>query len=85
MPRRLPPHVERNRVKNKNYYSFRIGKGPRIRLPDDPTSEEFRTAYAAAMVGEPRLHSITGDVEKGIHDTTGGDEDRSRTAIRFWP
>lgn len=54
MPRKLPPHVERNRVKNKNYYSFRIGKGPRIRLPDDPSSEEFRSAYAAAMVGEPR-------------------------------
>lgn len=60
MPRRLPPHVERNRVKNKNYYSFRIGKGPRIRLPDDPTSEEFRAAYAAAMTGEPRP-TIRGD------------------------
>ena len=54
MPRKLPPHVERNRVKGKNYYSFRKGKGPRIRLPDDPTSEEFRVAYASAMAGEPR-------------------------------
>ena len=52
MPRRLPPHVERIRVRGKNYYSFRIGKGPRISLPDDPTSEEFRAAYAAAMTGE---------------------------------
>jgi enterobacteria phage integrase len=52
MPRKLPPHVERNRVKNKNYYSFRIGKGRRTRLPDDLLSEEFRVAYAAAMAGD---------------------------------
>jgi hypothetical protein len=36
-------------VKNKVYLSFRLGKGPRIRLPDDPSSQEFREAYAAAM------------------------------------
>ena len=52
MPRKLPPHVEKNPVKNKVYLSFRIGKGPRIRLPDDPTSPEFRAAYAAAMTGQ---------------------------------
>ena len=52
MPRKLPLHVERNRVKGKNYYSFRKGKGQRIRLPDDPSSEEFREAYLAAMLGE---------------------------------
>jgi integrase len=49
MPRKLPPHVERNSVKGHAYLSFRIGKGPRIRLPDDPTSEPFRDAYAKAM------------------------------------
>lgn len=52
MPRKLPPNVERNHVKGHAYLSFRIGKGPRIRLPDDPTSQEFREAYAAAMTGE---------------------------------
>jgi enterobacteria phage integrase len=52
MPRKLPPHVDKNPVKNKVYLSFRIGKGPRIRLPDDPMSPEFRVAYAAAMAGE---------------------------------
>jgi integrase len=52
MPRKLPPNVERNHVKGRTYLSFRIGKGPRIRLPDDPTSQEFRDAYAAAMAGE---------------------------------
>jgi enterobacteria phage integrase len=52
MPRKLPPCVERNRVKGHTYYSFRVGKGPRIRLPGDPTSQEFRDAYVAAMAGE---------------------------------
>jgi hypothetical protein len=49
--RRLPLHVEANIVKGKVYLSFRVRSqnGPRIRLPDDPTSEAFRLAYAAAM------------------------------------
>jgi hypothetical protein len=51
MPRKLPPHVERNCVKGHIYLYFRLGKGPRIRLPSDPTSTEFREAYAAAMAG----------------------------------
>lgn len=49
MPRKLPPHVERNHVKGRTYLSFRIGKGRRIRLPDDPRSYEFRCAYAEAV------------------------------------
>jgi enterobacteria phage integrase len=52
MPRKLPPNVDRNHVKGHTYLSFRIGKGPRLRLPDDPTSPEFREAYAAAMAGD---------------------------------
>jgi len=32
--------------------SFRRGKGVRIRLPDDPTSEEFQIAYRAALTGQ---------------------------------
>lgn len=53
MPRRLPPYVERNYVKGHTYLSFRRGKGPRIRLPNDPTSPEFMTAYQAALTGQP--------------------------------
>jgi integrase len=49
MPRKLLPYVERNHVKGRTYLSFRIAKGPRIRLPSDPTSQEFREAYAAAI------------------------------------
>jgi enterobacteria phage integrase len=52
MPRKLPPHVERNHVKGKTYLSFRIGQGPRIRLPDDPTSAEFHDAYRDALLGQ---------------------------------
>jgi integrase len=53
MRNRLPPYVELNRVGSRKYYYFRIGKGARIRLPDDIHSEEFRAAYAAAMAGKP--------------------------------
>ena len=52
MPRKLPPHVERNHVKGYTYLSFRRGKGPRVRLPNDPTSEEFMVAYQAALLGQ---------------------------------
>lgn len=48
MPRKLPPNVERNHCKGKTYLYFRIGKGKRVRLPDDPTSPEFRDAYSVA-------------------------------------
>jgi integrase len=53
MPRKLPPHVEKNIVKGNVYLSFRCGKGPRTRLPADPTSDEFKTAYLAALTGQP--------------------------------
>jgi enterobacteria phage integrase len=56
MPRKLPQHVERIPAKGRSrpYLYFRIKSkgGPYIRLPDDPTSEEFRQAYAAAL-GSP--------------------------------
>ena len=52
MRRKLPPNVDKNVVKGHVYLSFRVGKGPRIRLPSDPASDEFKTAYAAAMAGQ---------------------------------
>ena len=52
MPKKLPPHVDKNLVKGHTYLSFRIGQGPRIRLPDNPNSQEFRAAYAEALTGE---------------------------------
>jgi enterobacteria phage integrase len=68
MPRKLPPNVERNQVKGHTYLSFRIGKGQRIRLPNDPTSQEFRNAYAAAMADE----ASTGPTIKKDADGTIG-------------
>jgi enterobacteria phage integrase len=52
MRRKLPPNVERNVVKGHTYLSYRVGKGPRTKLPSDPTSDEFKIAYAAAIAGE---------------------------------
>jgi acetolactate synthase-1/2/3 large subunit len=52
MPRRLPPYVERNHVKGHTYLSFRRDKGPRVRLPNDPTSLEFMAAYQTALLGQ---------------------------------
>lgn len=49
---RLPRyvHVEKRRHGGRVYY-FRAGKGPRIRLPDDPHSAEFTTAVKDAHNG----------------------------------
>lgn len=52
MRKKLPPNVEKNVVKGHVYLSYRVGKGPRIKLPDDPASDEFKLAYAAAVAGE---------------------------------
>jgi hypothetical protein len=52
MRRKLPLNVEKNLVKGRVYLSYRVGKGPRIKLPDDPASDEFKLAYAAAVAGE---------------------------------
>ncbi|MBR1237011.1 tyrosine-type recombinase/integrase [Bradyrhizobium sp. AUGA SZCCT0182] len=51
MRRKLPPNVEKNVVKGHVYLSYRVGKGPRIKLPSDPTSDEFKLAYVAAVAG----------------------------------
>jgi integrase len=53
MPRDLPKYVERNIVKGRAYYSFRRGKGSRIKLPDIG-SPDFDEAYAAALLGQAR-------------------------------
>lgn len=67
MPRKLPPNVERNYVKGHTYLSFRSGKGPRIRLPDDPTSPEFLAAYHAALTGQ----SASASRDRLVHAAPG--------------
>lgn len=49
MARRLPLYCQHHFVEKHNYIYFRRGKGARIRLPDDPTSEEFMRAYQTAL------------------------------------
>src|SRR5215475_11256114 len=67
MRRRLPPNVEKNVVKGHVYLSYRIGKGPRIKLPRDPASVEFKAAYAAAVAGEVSAKpSATKDTPRSI-------------------
>jgi enterobacteria phage integrase len=67
MRRRLPPNVEKNVVKGHVYLSYRVGKGPRIKLPSDPTSDEFKTAYAAAVAGEVAARpTLTKDMPRSI-------------------
>jgi integrase len=52
MPRKLPKYVVREITRHKTVkFYFRRGKGARIRLPDDITSEEFERQYLAAFAG----------------------------------
>jgi hypothetical protein len=56
MPRKRPPFVElwRDRHGKVRVY-FRKNKGPRLPLPDAIGSDEFNTAYQAALLGQPAL------------------------------
>jgi hypothetical protein len=45
---RLPRYVERNPCNGS--LSFRVGRGARTPLPNDPTTSEFHRAYNAALV-----------------------------------
>ena len=60
MPRKLPPNVEKNVVKGHVYLSYRVGKGPRIKLPNDPSSDAFKLAYAAAIAGGVEVRPTLG-------------------------
>lgn len=52
MPRKLPLHVTREKSRHgKIKFFYRVGKGERIRLPDDVSSPEFKEAYRLAVSG----------------------------------
>lgn len=58
MPKALPKHVTRTITPNgKVLLYFRVDKGPRVRLPDDPSSHEFDAAYADCLAKKPRPKS----------------------------
>jgi len=44
----LPRYVERNH--RNGTLLFRVDRGARLPLPNDPTTPEFRAAYSAALV-----------------------------------
>ena len=52
MVRKLPPHCEQwyDRHGRHRIY-FRLGKGKRIAMPENPCSDEFKEAYAEALGG----------------------------------
>lgn len=52
MPRKRADDIDRTFAKGRWYYYFRIGKGPRTKLPGVPGSDEFEAAYAAALTGK---------------------------------
>lgn len=53
MPKKLYPHVHKQKTRHKKWvFYFRVGKGPRIRLPN-PTDPAFKAAYMAALNGSP--------------------------------
>ena len=55
MPKRLPKHVTKTVTRyGKVLFYFRVDKGPRVRLPDDPYSHEFDMAYAECLASKPR-------------------------------
>jgi hypothetical protein len=52
VPRKVPKYCERFRDRHgKLRLYFRKGKGPRIALPADVESDEFREVYANALLG----------------------------------
>lgn len=58
MPKPLPRYVTKTVTRyGKVLLYFRVDKGPRTRLPDDPDSHEFRQAYAALLAGIPAPQS----------------------------
>lgn len=57
MPRPLPLYVVKENTRHgKIVFYFRIGKGERTRLPGTPGSKDFKSAYKAALAGQPLNH-----------------------------
>jgi integrase len=51
MPKKRPPYIETFVSRHgKRMWFFRVGKGPRVRLPDEYGSEAFQVAYRSALL-----------------------------------
>lgn len=67
MPKPLPRYVTKTITRyGKVLFYFRIDKGPRTRLPDDPASHEFEMAYAALLAEKPKKKTTTSGVPNTI-------------------
>lgn len=54
MPKPRLPYLRREKSRHGRVkWFFRMGDGPRIRLPDSYGSDEFKAAYQAALTGAP--------------------------------
>jgi integrase len=61
MPKPRLPHLEHYRTRHGKWkWYFRVDKGPRVRLPDDYGSPEFKAAYRAALAGEAPAKTTEG-------------------------
>ena len=68
MPRKLPKYVHRERTRHGRIVTyFQMPKGPRVRLPDDTTSDEFAKAYNAAKQGNKPEFRPNGPVSGTLH------------------
>lgn len=60
MPKPLPKHVTKTITRyGKVLLYFRVDKGPRVRLPEDPDSHEFDMAYAECLANKPKPRTKT--------------------------
>lgn len=65
MPKARHPYlIHEKTCRGRWVWYFRMGKGKRIRLPDDYGSEAFEEAYRAALTGSP-LPAAKGKAHKG--------------------
>jgi integrase len=79
MARARPQFVEKFRTRHGAIiYYFRVGKGPRVRLPDDPGSDEFNRAYKEALMAH-----LAGELKSDDGKTLGWLIDQYRESQQY--
>lgn len=67
MRKKLPPNVVTEKTRHgKIVFYFRVGKGDRIRLPDNPSSKQFKVAYQAACRGKKFEHTRQIEIARSL-------------------
>ena len=79
MARARPQFVEKFRTRHAAIiYYFRVGKGARVRLPDDPFSDEFKRAYKEALMAH-----LAGELKADNGKTLGWLIDQYRESQQY--